>query len=61
MNKDDCGLERECMEFLCEFPDRVPYRCRLCTDMVRYTLARLKELREDEHATIGTEVDIWHE
>jgi hypothetical protein len=54
MKSDDCELKDECMEFLCDFPDRVPHRCRLCTPMVKYTLERLKAMHDDEHATLTT-------
>jgi hypothetical protein len=55
MKSEDCELKKECMQFLCEFPDRIPYRCRLCTPMVKYTLNRLKELHNEEHETLATE------
>jgi len=56
MNKDECGLEKECMEFLCEFPDRVPYRCRLCTPLVRFVLVRIR----DSNKEAQREIDRWH-
>ena len=55
VNNENCGLEDECLEFLCEFPDRVPHRCRLCTDTVRFILERLKV----QKATPRSESDVW--
>ncbi len=57
MKSEDCELKDECLEFLCEFPDRIPHRCRLCTPMVKYTLERRKELRPK----VMDEKDIWNE
>ena len=53
MKSDECGLKDECIEFLCDFPDRVPHRCSLCTPIVRYVLERLKEQKA------AKDEDIW--
>jgi len=65
MKSEDCELRDECLTFLCEFPDRIPHRCRLCTPMVKFTLERIRDMHEDEHGDGWrkdvAEVDIWNE
>ena len=61
MESKDCELKDACIEFLCDFPDRVPHRCSQCIPMVRHTLTKLVELYKNEHETlVSREEDQWN-
>lgn len=48
MASKDCELQDVCIEFLVDFPDRVPHRCSQCTPIVRFILERLRIFRDEQ-------------